>query len=184
MSREKQEEITEHYAESFPPIINRSAKLLILGTMPGRISLDAQQYYANKHNAFWRVIFGMFDAQVPDSYKERISFVKKQNIAVWDVLKNCEREGSLDEAIINEVPNDFQSLFNRYPNIRTIVFNGGNSHKFFKKYIGFETGHWYFKMPSTSPANTKKFEHKMEEWKVVRELLLDHGNPKQVLYRR
>lgn len=161
----------EHYAESFPPIITHNAKLLILGTMPGRISLNAQQYYANKHNAFWRVIFGMFGEQVPDSYKARLSFIKKHNIAVWDVLKHCEREGSLDEDITNEVPNDFRTLFGKYPSIKTIVFNGGNSYKFFKKYIGFDTGHQYCKMPSTSPANTKKFEYKMEAWKVVRELL-------------
>jgi hypoxanthine-DNA glycosylase len=161
----------QHYAESFPPIITRSSKLLILGTMPGRISLEAQQYYANNQNAFWRVIFGMFGEQVPPTYKERIAFVKKKNIAIWDVLRNCEREGSLDENIINEEPNDFAALFARYPGIRTIVFNGGNSHKFFKRYVGLDTGHKLLKMPSTSPSNTQKLVLKLEAWKAVRELL-------------
>lgn len=151
----------EHYAESFPPIVSRSAKLLILGTMPGRISLTAQQYYANKHNAFWRVIFGMFDEEVPEGYEQRITFLKSKNIAVWDVLRNCEREGSLDVDIVNEVPNDFPGLFKKYPNIKKIVF------------VGFNTEHEYYQMPSTSPAHTKKFEQKLEAWKIVRELLKD-----------
>ena len=117
-------------------------------------------------------MFGMFGKEVPAEYEKRISFLEKNNIAVWDVLRNCHREGSLDENILNEEPNDFKSLFAMYPGIRTIVFNGNNPHKYFKKYVGLNTGHQFHTMPSTSPANrTRRFEQKLEQWTIVRELL-------------
>lgn len=160
------------YSESFPPIISPGSRILILGTMPGRMSLERQQYYANPHNTFWRIMFGIFNKNVPAAYEKRIELLRKKKIALWDVLKNCHREGSLDEDILNEVPNDFPALFEQYPNIKVIVFNGNNPYKYFKKYIGLKTGHAYHIMPSTSPANrTKRFEQKLELWKAVRELL-------------
>jgi hypoxanthine-DNA glycosylase len=159
------------YSESFPPIITSRSTLLILGTMPGRQSLQHQQYYANMQNAFWRIMFGMFGKEVPAIYGERISFLHSKGIAVWDVLKSCNREGSLDENIIDEEPNDFRTLFIKHPNIKTIVFNGNNPHKYFKKYSGIGTGHEFHTMPSTSPANrTKRFDQKLELWKIVKDL--------------
>jgi hypoxanthine-DNA glycosylase len=161
-----------NYAESFPPVITPHAQLLILGTMPGRQSLLHQQYYANNQNAFWRIMFGMFGKEVPAAYGQRIKFLDDKGIAVWDTLKSCVREGSLDEKILDEQPNDFHTLFRQYPGIKAIVFNGNNPHKYFKKYVGLGTGHEYHIMPSTSPANrTRRFEQKLEEWSVVRELL-------------
>jgi TDG/mug DNA glycosylase family protein len=160
------------FSESFPPIISPRSKILILGTMPGRQSLIQQQYYANSQNAFWRIMFGMFGNEVPAVYDKRIEFLHSKKIAVWDVLKSCHREGSLDEDILDEVPNDFPALFKQYPNIKAIVFNGNNPHKYFKKYVGMNTAHDYYHMPSTSPANrTKRFEQKLELWQAVKSLL-------------
>lgn len=85
-----------HKAKCFNPITNQSAKILILGSMPGVKSLEANEYYAHPRNAFWPImnaIFG-FDAALP--YTQRIAALKAANVALWDVLQQCERTGSLD----------------------------------------------------------------------------------------
>lgn len=87
-------------------------------------------------------------------------------------MKSCERIGSLDQHIENEVPNDLEKLLSEHPSIRAIVFNGNNPHKYFKKYVGLNTGYDYYVMPSTSPANgTKSFAQKLEIWSRLRDLV-------------
>ena len=84
------------HIESFPPITSSTARVLILGTMPGRVSLRERQYYAHPQNAFWRIIGAIlgFDPALP--YRERVASVQLAGIAIWDVLKACARAGSLD----------------------------------------------------------------------------------------
>jgi len=81
---------------SFEPIVDKNCKVLILGTMPGEISLQKQQYYANKQNQFWKIIYSLFNKDVEDDYEKRKIFLLDHHIAIWDVLKSCDREGSRD----------------------------------------------------------------------------------------
>ena len=155
-------------AKSFPFVVSESTSLLILGTMPGVLSLLNQQYYAHPRNAFWKIIFAVYGLEPENSYEQRLEFLLTKNLGLWDTLKHCERKGSLDTDIKNEYPNDFKTLFAQYPNIKRIAFNGKGAHKFFEKYIGFDTGRNYFILPSTSPANaSKNFENKLIDWKKV-----------------
>ncbi len=150
---------------SFPPIIDSNAETLILGTMPGAKSLEKQEYYAYRQNHFWKIIFTFFDSlPVPDDFKEKKQLLQKNNIALWDVLENCERAGSLDTNIKNHRENDFIALFRNYPKIKKIIFNGKESHKYFVKKFGQIEGIKYEVMPSTSPANTMAFEKKLLFW--------------------
>ncbi|UMZ72970.1 DNA-deoxyinosine glycosylase [Natranaerofaba carboxydovora] len=157
---------------SFAPIIDDKSKVLILGTMPGGKSLEERQYYANPRNQFWKIIDNLFDETLPTDYEEKIEFLKNNGIALWDVLKACYREGSLDSNIKNEEVNDFTTLFDNYPNIRCVGFNGTKAYNIFKKSIGFDFQQLDFvKLPSTSPAHTIKFEQKLKEWEKIRKYL-------------
>lgn len=159
--------------KSFEPIIDHNAKLLILGSMPGAESLRQQRYYAYKRNQFWKIIYEVFEKELTESYPERKNFLHKHCIGLWDVLKSCDREGSLDSNIKNEQVNDFHSFFSRYPNIRSVVFNGSKAESSFKRHVGFEliSNLQYFKLPSTSPANTMAYKHKVEKWQIIKDLI-------------
>jgi hypoxanthine-DNA glycosylase len=151
--------------QSFPPYINLTTKILILGTMPGITSLKKQEYYAHPRNHFWKINYTLFnDLPISDKFEEKINVLLKNNIGLWDVLQNCERKGSLDVHIKNHQENDFKMLFTQFPAINKIVFNGKESHKYFYKKFEQIKGITYYVMPSTSPANTMSFEKKLEIW--------------------
>lgn len=160
--------------KSFPPIIDRCSRVLILGSMPGTESLLKNQYYANSRNHFWRVIYALFDAEPDSSYDDRAAFLLSKKIALWDVIDNCTRKGSLDSNIRDEYPNDFTALFRKYPGIKHIFFNGTKAFDSFKKHVGFNEsgGFTYTKLPSTSPAHAVKFEDKLNEWSVIKKSVL------------
>lgn len=154
---------------SFPSLSNPEATVLLLGTMPGVQSLVRNQYYGHPQNNFWRLVAAVFDEEVPTDYSQKKEMLLRNKIAVWDVLQACERLGSLDSAIVKEVPNDFTSFLDEHPNITLIAFNGQKAAAFFKKHVRLNRDYRLVTLPSTSPANAgKTFEQKLEEWKVIR----------------
>jgi|JRYD01.1.fsa_nt_gb hypoxanthine-DNA glycosylase len=155
--------------EGFPPIIDKNTKILVLGTMPGDMSLRTGEYYANPRNQFWKLIFSIFNSgQTFYSYKEKVELLQKNKIGLWDVLANAQREGSLDSNIGNKEFNDFYTLFMTYPNINKLIFNGQKSADYFKAKNSLIQEKEYLVLPSTSSANTTRtFEFKLKEWKVA-----------------
>ncbi len=151
---------------SFPPIWNSDCKILILGSMPGKESLLQEQYYAHTRNSFWRILFSIFNEELSIEYANRKQLLKIHNIALWDVLQHCEREGSLDSAIKNEVPNSIIELIQKSKNLKAVFFNGQKSAASFKKWIGFSALTIpYHILPSTSPAHAGlTFQKKLEVW--------------------
>lgn len=150
---------------SFPPYVNSSTEILILGTMPGVASLAKQEYYAHQRNHFWKIIYTLlYHLPIATFFEEKIKLLQDNKIGIWDVLENCERKGSLDIHIKNQKENDFDTLFIEFPAIKKIIFNGKESHKYFLKKFGQIEGITYYAMPSTSPANTMSFENKLEIW--------------------
>lgn len=150
---------------SFSPIVNSTTKLLILGTIPGNISLQQQEYYGNARNQFWKImqpILGHSDTLL--DYHSKIQLLQHHHIGLWDVVAACEREGSLDLNIKNPVVNDFVSFLKQYPTITTILFNGKAGYSLFFKKFGQIKGITYYVMPSTSPANTMSFDNKLKIW--------------------
>ncbi|MEY8760475.1 DNA-deoxyinosine glycosylase [Chryseobacterium tongliaoense] len=152
---------------SFPPLIDPSSRILILGSIPGVKSLEKQQYYAHPQNKFWAIIFELFNEEFTTDYTERLNILKKHHIAVWDVIDSCERKGSLDSEIKNEEANQIAELLEEYPNIKAIFCNGGKSYKNLQKILGKNYQLPIFLLPSTSPLHTISFEKKLEEWKAV-----------------
>jgi hypoxanthine-DNA glycosylase len=156
---------------SFPSISGPEAKVLILGTMPGAESLRLNQYYGHSRNAFWKLIFTIFEEPFSMDYEIRKNIILKNNIAVWDVLQACVRKGSLDSAIEQEVPNDFNAFLEAHPNIEHIFFNGQKAAHYFKRYVTVSEKYNLFTLPSTSPANAgTTFEQKLAAWQNIRKL--------------
>lgn len=153
---------------SFSPISASNSKMLILGTMPGTKSLELNQYYGHNQNNFWKFIFKIFEEEFSTDYETRKALLLKNKIALWDVLQYCDRVGSLDSAIKNEIANDFETFLKEHSNIKTILFNGQKAAAFFKKYVSLQKDYQLITLPSTSPANaSKNFQSKFDEWKII-----------------
>lgn len=156
---------------SFPPVIQTGARVLVLGSMPGIRSLQEQQYYAHPRNAFWPIMSALFTLDAEVSYEERCTQLTEQRVAVWDVLKACYREGSLDSAILanSEEPSDFAGLLKSYPTITHVFFNGGKAESSFKKHVAAglaDSSLQMKKLPSTSPAYAAMSQsQKLEQWR-------------------
>ena len=146
------------------PIIDDNIETLVLGSFPSPASLAAKQYYAHRQNQFWRVMAAALgEPLVEADYAEKQRCLLRHHIGVWDVYRTCRREGALDSAIETAEPNDFSTLAKRAPRLRRIVFNGQTSGKFERIFtkLGYDT----CVMPSTSPAYTLAFEHKLAKWR-------------------
>jgi len=160
---------------SFSPIVCERSKLLILGSMPGEVSLKAGQYYAHPRNAFWPIMGQLFGAGPSLLYQERVAILQSVGVALWDSLQACQRPGSLDASITEEVANDFLALFVKYPNITHVFFNGRNAEKAFRRHVLpalLEDRHVFERLPSTSPAHAAmRLETKVQAWSVVKKVL-------------
>ncbi len=156
---------------SFAPIAAKDAQILILGSMPGIKSLQEQQYYAHPRNAFWPIMAQLFDFDLNLDYTVRCQKLLEQKVAVWDVLKSCQRQGSLDQHIEPDsiVPNDFNSFLKQHNQIQYIFFNGGKAEQVFKRHVlptlKLEQALTFQLLPSTSPAHAaKSFDEKCQLW--------------------
>jgi hypoxanthine-DNA glycosylase len=161
----------------FEPIADKESKILILGTMPGLASIKAGQYYGHQDNLFWDIIFRVcirdwkIDELVLSDYDTKVKLLLTNNIALWDVLQFCDRKGNLDKDIINQIYNDFKSFFQKYPNIKTVFFNGKKAAEYFEKLkleIVVINNRIFITLPSTSPSNTTNSFFVLKEWLQLR----------------
>ena len=140
--------------------------------MPGDESLIKNEYYAHSRNTFWKIMARLFEFKHDASYEERTGTLIKNKIALWDVMQACERQGSLDSAIIDRtiVENDFVPFYRSHPNIRHVFFNGAKAQNEYHKRVlpklsGETKGIEYSRLPSTSPAMARlSFDEKLLEW--------------------
>ena len=140
---------------SFPPSADASARVLILGSMPGEESLRQQQYYAFPRNAFWRIMGELFAFDPALAYEERLARLRAGGVALWDVLAACRRRGSLDTAITAARPNDIAGLLRRCPKIAAIGCNGSAAFTLLRRFqpeLRERAGLTIVRLPSTSPA--------------------------------
>ena len=159
--------MTSPLLHGLPPIIDDGARILILGNMPSVMSLASQQYYANPRNGFWRITGDIFGFGADDPYDARTATLRARGVAVWDVLRSCRRVGSLDSAVEPDsmVPNNFRALFDEHPRITHVFFNGAAAEKNFGRLVPVTTDLNYQRLPSTSPANTVRYVHKLRVWR-------------------
>lgn len=155
----------------FEPIADSNSKILILGSMPGRESLAAEQYYAHRHNAFWKIMSDLLGFDRNASYETRLQELKKARIALWDVLQSCTRIGSLDSNIdaSSITVNDLRSFFRTHTKIHSVFFNGAMAESAYRRYVLPTVGDLpvsYMRLPSTSPAHASlSYEQKLQTWR-------------------
>jgi hypoxanthine-DNA glycosylase len=168
-------------SRGFPPIAAPDARVLILGSLPGQVSLARQQYYAQPQNAFWRIMAALVDAGPDVPYGERVTRLASHRIALWDVCKAAVRAGSLDASIEADsiVTNDFRTFFRTHTAIELVCTNGGTATRLFQvrvlprlpapaRSIRVEP------LPSTSPAHAAMpFEQKLKRWRAALEPVLE-----------
>jgi hypoxanthine-DNA glycosylase len=155
--------------EGFAPVVDDSARMLILGSFPSVQSLAARQYYGNPRNAFWPItsaLFG-FDAQAP--YETRLAALQSHHVALWDVLHRCRRVGSADAKIDLKslVVNDFGHMFAAYHRIEKVYFNGQAAERLFRRLVHVDAPVSYQLLPSTSPARAMPAGEKLDAWRVL-----------------
>lgn len=150
-----------------PPVVDRRARVLILGSFPSAASLAAGQYYAHPQNQFWRVLGAVIGQPLTDMpYAVRLATVLAAGIAIWDIYASCERPGSLDSAIRDAVVNDFAALEKSAPALRRICFNGRTAARRLREMEAL--GYQAVVLPSTSPAHAgMTFEEKLARWRAA-----------------
>ncbi|WP_300577918.1 DNA-deoxyinosine glycosylase [Phenylobacterium sp.] len=156
---------------SFPPVIDADTRLLILGTLPGEVSLQRGQYYANPRNQFWRLMATVTASQMPDAYEDRLAHLLRHGIGLWDTVKTAQRIGSLDGAIQAAQPNPLQDLIAGLPKLAAIGFNGGTAARMGRAQLAEAPGLALVTLPSSSPAFTMSFEAKATAWLQLRSYL-------------
>ena len=148
------------------PVYDENSKILILGSFPSVKSRVTGFFYGHPQNRFWRVVAAVRNEAVPETTAEKKSFLLRNGIAVWDVIKSCDITGSGDSSIKNAVPNDISVILKTAP-IERIFCNGAASYKLYKRFLEPETGMAAVKLPSTSPANAAySLDRLIDEWKI------------------
>jgi len=156
----------------FAPVVQAETRLLLLGSLPGAVSLERRQYYAHPQNQFWRLIGGVIDRDIaPLPYQARLEALLEAGIGLWDTVAAATRPGSLDSAIRLHAASDLAALLADLPELRAVGFNGGTSARIGRRQLaGVETVE-LVDLPSSSPAFTLAFEKKLESWLRLRAYL-------------
>ncbi|EIC20594.1 DNA-deoxyinosine glycosylase [Thiorhodovibrio frisius] len=165
----------------FPPILGPAPRVLVLGSMPSAASLAQRQYYGHPRNAFWPIMAQLFGWPADLPYPERCTALAEREVALWDVIARCAREGSADTAIdaASVVVNPIAELLGEQPTIGAILFNGGTAAREFRRHIGPALSARpvdlpQHQLPSTSPAMARlTLAQKAEAWRILLELLGD-----------
>jgi hypoxanthine-DNA glycosylase len=152
--------------QGFPPVLDENVEILILGSLPGEMSLRKHQYYGNPGNDFWRLVGRNIgeDLQGMD-YNSRLETLKQHKIGLWDIFKAGKREGSEDAKIKNAEINQFSILKKLAPKLKLVCFNGKKAGEYepILKAMEYETKI----LPSSSGANRRFSRNREMEWESV-----------------
>lgn len=166
-------------ARSFAPVLGRNPRILILGSLPGRASLAAGEYYAHPRNLFWDVMGELAGAPRSMPYAQRLDALAARGIALWDVVQDARRPGSLDSAIdfASARHNDIAALLETQPALQVVAFNGGTAARLFSRQVRPRLGERaatlaLLPLPSTSPAHAGlPRDAKLKAWRQLADYL-------------
>ena len=97
--------------DSIPPFYDTNSKILILGSFPSVGSRKSWFYYGHKTNSFLKILSLLFCKKEPITIIDGKLFLKRHNIALFDVIKECNIKGSSDSSIKNVIVNNFSNIF-------------------------------------------------------------------------
>ena len=150
----------------FKALIHKDSEVLILGTFPSLKSFDNDFYYSHPKNQFWGILSDIFN-EVAVTQVERKQLLKNNKIALWDIVKSCERKNSSDSNLKNVKVHDLNLLIEDYKNIKAILFTGKKSLYFYEKYHkSMDKIIEYLPSPSPAYASLSK-EEKTKIYKSV-----------------
>jgi len=159
----------------FGAVARADATLLLLGSMPGRVSLEAAEYYAHPRNAFWWLAGELWGIDPAASYPQRLLALQEARVALWDVLQACERDGSLDSAIHarTERAQPLARFLGEHPGITMVACNGAKAEQAWRRHV---LPQWpqkqarprQVRLDSSSPAHAAKTrEQKLVQWRAA-----------------
>lgn len=149
----------------FPPIAGAAPRVMILGSMPGVESLKRRQYYGHPRNQFWEILESLLKPQKWGDYRERKETLKARRILLWDVVRSCRRNGSLDANLRDIKINDFNRLLRNRRSLKAVFCNGQTAFNLFKRHTDITLP--VYALPSTSPAYTLPFKVKLARWRRI-----------------
>lgn len=152
--------------QGFPAVVDEKTEIMILGSLPGDVSIRKHQYYGHPGNDFWRLLGSIIGEDLQGmNYQNRLKILKSNKIGLWDVFKAGKREGSEDGKIKNEEINQFSMLKELAPDLKLVLFNGKKSGEYepILKAMGYETK----VLPSSSGANRRSLKNRKSEWKAA-----------------
>lgn len=156
------------FKQSFLPIENKETRILILGSLPGDKSIEAQEYYAHPQNRFWKLMQHIFNRTDVLTYPQKRDLLLENQIGLWDVCAQAKRKGSMDLDIVEEIPNDLPHFFSQHPQLHCIIFNGQKARKVYEKHFIKSEHYHYYTRPSTSPANAQySLEKLLLDWQLL-----------------
>ncbi len=164
--------VTAAVRHCFPPVAGADTRLLVLGSLPGAVSLAQGRYYAHPRNQFWRLIGDVIGRDLAGlDYDARLAALRDAGIGLWDTVAAATRRGSLDADIRLHAASDLAALIATLPALKAIGFNGGTSARIGRRQIGERPGIALVDLPSSSPAYTLDFETKAQAWRRLRVFL-------------
>jgi hypoxanthine-DNA glycosylase len=154
----------------FPPVVDANTRVLVLGSLPGEVSLAQSQYYAHKQNRFWYLMGEVIGRDLAGiDYDARLQMLLLHRVGLWDVVAQAQRQGSLDSNIRNHASNDLIALVESLPQLVAIAFNGGTAARLGMRALQDAAGQYQFiSLPSSSAAHTKPYAEKLHAWQALR----------------
>ena len=123
----------EHVLHTLLPVFDKNSKILILGSIPSPKSRETGFYYGHSQNRFWKVLAKVFNCSVPLTTDEKLCFLLKNGISLWDVIASCDIIGASDSSIKNVIPNDFNLIFDNCK-INAVFTTGKTANKLYEKF--------------------------------------------------
>jgi len=157
---------------AFDLVSNSGCRLLVLGSFPGRRSLQERRYYAHPRNQFWQLMTPVVGVDlVALEYEQRLAALLTRGIGLWDVVATARRLGSLDSALRDVEARNLQEAAASLPDLRAMAFNGGTAFKMGQRQMGSSPRLELVALPSSSAAYTLSLAAKQAVWIRLRALL-------------